>query len=317
MDSDGRRESAGVNDALSDEALDWIVRLHSGKATQADRAAFAEWRGRSAAHEFAACEAEAIWQGIGTAGATVRGSAKKPAGTPTRRKLIAGGGLVIAGFVLADPLRLRRTADHTTAIGERRTIILPDGSSAYLNAGSALSVAFSDRDRRLVLHEGQATFTVARDSARPFIVQAKGGRSLAVGTVFDVDIRPSEVVVTVVEGTVAVSTDAEPAGTIKARLDEQVRYTVQGPPSSAEPVDSSSATAWRRGKLIFNGRPLGDVAAEIERYRSGRIFIAGSRLAALEVTGVFDLSDPDAILRTIEETLPVKVTRLPLVTIIR
>lgn len=76
-------------------------------------------------------------------------------------------------------------------------------------------------------------------------------------------------------------------------------------------------TAWRRGKLIFNRRPLGDVVAEIKRYRSGQIVIASAGLRALEVTGVFELADPEAILRTIEETLPVHVTRLPFVTVIR
>jgi transmembrane sensor len=32
---------------------------------------------------------------------------------------------------------------------------------------------------------------------------------------------------------------------------------------------------------------------------------------------VFDISDPDAILHMIEETLPVQITRLPMVTVIR
>lgn len=316
MNPNDRSEDAGAEDTLSDEALDWIVRLNSGRATAADHAAFAEWRDQSIDHELAAREAEAIWQGIGTAGADVRRADEKPAGKLTRRRLLAGGGFAIAGFALADTLHLHMTADHVTGVGEQRTVALPDGSSVSLNAGSALSVAFSDGVRRLVLHEGQATFTVSHDGARPFIVEARGGQSLAVGTIFDVDMRPDEVVVTVIEGIVAVSTDVGPEP-IRAALDEQITYTTQGPPSAAEPIDANSATAWRRGKLIFNGRLLADVAAEIERYRSGRIFVVGSRLSALQVTGVFDLGDPDAILRTIEETLPVTVTRLPLVTVIR
>lgn len=103
---------------------------------------------------------------------------------------------------------------------------------------------------------------------------------------------------------------------VVVRADQRVRYAAGGRPSTPQAVDADMETAWRRGKLIFNRRPLGDVVAEIERYRSGTIIIAGNRLRALEVTGVFNLDDPEAILRTIEETLPVRALRLPLVTVL-
>lgn len=103
---------------------------------------------------------------------------------------------------------------------------------------------------------------------------------------------------------------------VVVRADQRVRYAAGGRPSAPQAVDADMETAWRRGKLIFNRRPLGDVVAEIERYRSGTIIIAGNRLRALEVTGVFNLDDPEALLRTIEETLPVRALRLPLVTVL-
>ena len=82
-------------------------------------------------------------------------------------------------------------------------------------------------------------------------------------------------------------------------------------------VDVDAATAWQRGKLIFNRRPLENVVAELQRYRTGRIMILGDRLKTLEVTGVFDLDDTDRILRTIEETTKARVVQMPLFTIIR
>jgi transmembrane sensor len=62
---------------------------------------------------------------------------------------------------------------------------------------------------------------------------------------------------------------------------------------------------------------LRDVVSEIERHRPGNILIASPRLRTLVVSGVFETSEPEAILRTIEDTLDVSVTRLPLVTILR
>lgn len=304
---------------LSDEALEWIVRLHSGRADAADRDAFAAWRGQSAGHEHAAREAEAIWSGIGLAGDEVRRTERRAARARiTRRAVLGGVAVAAAGTALhaTGMLGPHLLADHVTGIGEQRTVALADGSTVLLNAGSALSVDFGDAVRRLRLHRGQATFTVASDAARPFVVAAADGSARALGTVFDVDIRPLEVVVTVIEGTVGVT--AGPSGdAILAGVNQRVRYGAAGAPLPAEAVDAETETAWRRGKLIFDRRPLGDVVAEIERYRRGRIVIASDRLRRLEVTGVFDLADPDAILDVMEETLPVRVARLPFLTVVR
>jgi transmembrane sensor len=95
-----------------------------------------------------------------------------------------------------------------------------------------------------------------------------------------------------------------------------VRYGVSGFTTPVQPVDVTSATAWRRGKLIFNHRPLAEVVLELERYQFSRIVFANGDLRAMPVTGVFDLDDPDGTMRTIEQTLAIKVTRLPLVTIL-
>ena len=83
-----------------------------------------------------------------------------------------------------------------------------------------------------------------------------------------------------------------------------------------EPVDVHSVTGWRRGRLIFDGRPLGSVVAEMDRYRRGKIVITDHALEDLPVTGSFDTSDTDALLDAVAEALPVQVRRLPLLVLI-
>lgn len=308
-----KRKQADI--ALSDQAIEWLVLLHSGKAGDADHAAFAAWRERSPEHALAAEEAETIWHGLGVVGNEARGRERR---VTTRRALLGSAGVVFLGFATyrSGLVGSALFADYTTGTGEQRTETLPDGSTVRLNARTALSVDFTAGRRSLALYHGQATFSVAHDASRPFVVAAANGWTQAIGTVFDVDMRPAEVVVTVVEGTVAVSTDEAGGERVMASADHQVRYAA-GQAPHAEAVDAESETAWRRGKLIFNGKPLGEVVAEIRRYRGGEIIILSERLRALKVTGVFDLSDPDAILRTIEATLPVRISYLPLVTILR
>ena len=69
--------------------------------------------------------------------------------------------------------------------------------------------------------------------------------------------------------------------------------------------------------MIFNNRPLGDVVAEMNRYRFGKILITDAASARLPVTGVFETRDPDALLDAIAVTMPLSVLRLPLLTVIR
>lgn len=307
--------------SLSDEAIDRIVHLSSGRATEHDYAQFTNWRRQSPQHEMAAREAEALWQGIGTAGKSIRKSAKQR--HITRRTVLGLAAFVTGGVALHQTgfLGARFNADYTTGTGEQRSIMLADGSTVLLNAGSALSVHITDKERRLTLYEGQALFTVAKDRTRPFIVEAQHGQTRALGTVFDIDIRPHLVAVTVIEGTVGVAPDvtlhSENSNMVVVQANSRIHYQENGFVSALEDVDSDMETAWRRGKLIFNAKPLGDVVAELERYRSGTIIIASRRLHALQVTGVFDLTQPEEILQAIETTLPVTVTRLPFVTILR
>lgn len=295
----------------SDEAIDWVVRLRSGRAA-ADHAAFAAWRQRSPAHEAAAAQAETLWRDIGTVGVK-RGGAR-----PLDRRAVLGGAAAASvaaltvGSGAVGPLA-RLYADHATRVGERREVRLPDGSLVALNTATALSVAFSAGERRVVLHEGEAQFEVLGDPARPFVVRADGGEVQALGTVFSVRNTGGVVEVMVSEGSVEVR-----VGTHALRLtaDERVAFGADGEPGVAEPVDARTETAWRRGKLIFNRRPLGDVAAELQRYRPGRIVVADERLRALEVSGIFELGDPDSLLHTVEQTMAARVVRLPLLTVI-
>ena len=53
------------------------------------------------------------------------------------------------------------------------------------------------------------------------------------------------------------------------------------------------------------------VLAELERYQHGRILLSDTTLAALEVSGVFDLDEPQALLRTLAQRYGLKVTYLP------
>jgi ferric-dicitrate binding protein FerR (iron transport regulator) len=270
---------------LSDDALDWQVLLHSGHASATDRSHYQRWCQLSPAHAEAAREAEALWQDLGhTPTAQVFEAA--PARRSKRhwaRGIAASLVLLVAGYSgwQQVPVWL---ADYHTGIGEQQSITLADGSRVLLNSGSALNVAFSASERRVTLQAGEALFETA-DDPRPFVVETAGEAVQGSAATFSVR-RDGHVVLAKGE----------------ARL---------GDHSLAIAADASAQTAWQRGKLIFNGKPLGQVLAELERYQHGRILLSDHKLSALEVSGVFDLNEPQALLRTLEQRYGLKVTYLP------
>lgn len=301
--------------SLADEAIERLVQLHSGSAGAAERMDFLRWRGQSAEHELAAREAEALWGALPETRSAqhYRQRARRP------RRLLA---LAVAACVAAIAVTIALPeplaglySDYATRTGERRMLELADGSRVWLNSDSALSVDFSPQQRRLRLHSGEALFEVAKDAARPFIVEAKGGEVRAVGTRFDVDSRGPQVRVDVTEGVVQVnSAGSEP---VRLSAGERLSYREAAAPEPVQPLDLSSASAWQRGKLIFNQRPLGEVLDELERYVPGRIVLTDNALRQHKVSGVFDLKDPAALLKTLERLQPVKVTHMPWLVLIR
>ncbi len=321
----------GAGRRLSDEAIDWLVRLGSGHATATDRLAFQRWRQNSAAHEAAAIEAEALWHAVGEtrqADELRRQGAPLPAAAMRRHPV--GRRVLFAGAAAASVAAVAVTlpalgplsglyADHATAVGDRKRVALADGSVVVLNTATAVSVDYSAKERRVVLHDGEALFEVAKDADRPFIVVAGDVEVKAIGTAFVVRLKRVFENVTVSEGTVEVKMGATTGKSwppIRVVAGQQLDVS-GGDGFRLRAVDTDAATAWQRGKLIFNRRPLESVVAELQRYRAGRIVILGDRLKTLEVTGVFDLDDTDRILRTIEETTKARVTQMPLLTVIR
>jgi len=299
---------------LEDQAIAHWVRLTSGHASEAEHAAFAAWRGQSADHEAAAAVAERLWQALPQTQAAHTFQRPPPLRArrrPLRWAALAAGLAALAIGGLGDPLSVY-FADHSTGVGERKRVILDDGSQVWLNSGTALSVDYSGARREISLLKGEALFEVSKDAARPFVVKASGGSVQAVGTRFDVELQPRRVRVGVTEGEVRVSSGGQ---AVPLKVAQQLDFEQGLPPSAHTALTLSSASAWQRGKLIFNQQPLAQVLADIERYLPGTLVVAG-HLPETAVSGVFNLNDLSGMLTVLARTQPIKVYQLPWVTVV-
>lgn len=209
--------------------------------------------------------------------------------------------LVISGFWAAHAWHLG--ADYRTGTGEQRTVALADGSTVVLNAGTSLSVDMTENIRHLVLHEGEALFTVKPDPDRPFEVEVGNGVVQALGTAFNIKTEGEGVVVTVTEHAVRVRAQTH---TAEVSAGQRISYRA-GWFGNTEEADVARALAWQRHRLIFEEKPLEDVVEELRHYRNGWIVIRDTSLRSLRVTGVFDTTHPEHLVPALVESLPIRV----------
>jgi transmembrane sensor len=200
--------------------------------------------------------------------------------------------LCVAIWSVRDGDRFGLPKTYRTAHGELSVRQLPDGSVLHLNTDSELTVRYSRGERLVELVRGEALLQVAHDDKRRFRVAAGEAGVLDVGTQFDVYRGPAAVKVTVVEGTVAVFTVSAPQAARRVEAGYQVEVGERvGIPRA---VDTSAALAWLQRRIAFENRPLGEVAAEFNRYGRNAIEIEGPDLRSLAITGVFDAYDTDS-----------------------
>lgn len=310
------------NNALSDEAIQWVVRL-GAQSSAAERAAFERWCQRSPAHAQAARAAFEMLDDVGHGELAaehrrwVQALAPAP-GRISRRAVLAGGLSIataagIAGTGLLGPLS-GLLADQSTRIGQRRHVILGDGSTAWLNSESAFSQAFTETLRVVSVAAGELLFDVAEDPRRPFVINSRDGSISARTGRYALHRQAHRSMLTVVSGQAEVRNRAGSKVTVTRNQRAAFSIDVMG---LVEAVDADALTAWVRGKLIFNQQTVAAIADELERYVPGRIVVVGEPLRQLQLSGVFELDDVEALLRNIAMLAGADLVRLPLLTLIR
>jgi len=208
------------------------------------------------------------------------------------------------------------TKRYETALGERLDVHLDDGSLVSLNTGSVLEVAFNAKRRDLRLVRGQALFHVAKNKAWPFVVTAGDRQVTATGTTFDVRVDVGRVRVVLVEGHVLVDPLRHDG---LARVFPQLAQDALAPgqqllaqgeqPVTIATADIERTTSWKNGQVIFRDDSVTAAAAEMNRYTANRIVIVDPRVAALKVSGVFNVDRPENFVAALTTLYPVEAIR--------
>jgi len=311
--------------AIDAQAAAFVARLQ-GDIPAAERQAVFDWVAADPRHAVAFARMEAAWETsarlradpppIESADPVAAGELALAAWFTRRR---AVGGLIAAsaaGVVATAGWRYARDVQlYRTRVGERRVVVLSDGSRVELNTASTIEVAMGRTVRNVRLVSGEALFQVAHDKSRPFLVDAATARLRAVGTAFNVRIRENLVELTVTEGVVAVSHSGDTTMNLAAPQIAAGGGAVIRPNAVAPTVLGGQVMqqriAWRDGVIELDGETLAQAIDEFNRYRAQPIVLGDARLATLRVGGRFEVDEADEFLLALGSSFPVDVIRSP------
>ncbi|MDC9820971.1 FecR domain-containing protein [Pectobacterium polonicum] len=228
-----------------------------------------------------------------------------------RRRALKLAALLSTGSLLSwltyrhTPLKgslLAMTADHHSAVGEIKSLTLPDNTRLWLNTASAIDIRYSNQRREIALLAGDILIDTAAD-ARPFFVTTAQGRLQALGTRFSVAQESNATTLTVYQHAVDVSAKYASAAR-RVNAGYHLRFNADGQ-GDIVPNQQNDAD-WSHGVLQADNMPLGEVVAQLSRYRHGYLACQPA-IADLRVMGTFPLTDTDMALNMLAQAFPVRI----------
>jgi ferric-dicitrate binding protein FerR (iron transport regulator) len=153
--------------------------------------------------------------------------------------------------------------------GERKHIILSDGSEVWVNSGSVLisEKEFSGTSRTLYLN-GEANFSVAFNPDKPFIVKTEYMDIMAVGTIFNVQSYSDaeKTIATLESGKVQISTKHTGIQSVVILSpNEQLIYDRTADEFITKKVVAAKNTRWIQGFMVFQSSTFDEITKVIER----------------------------------------------------
>ncbi len=211
-----------------------------------------------------------------------------------------------AGLWAWNPVLKERTV--VVAAGVPRAWTAHDGTVVALDSRSSMTMRLRLRSRDLYLNAGQAVLDVAANW-RPLRVHVGDTVIRDIGTVFRVRRAGADAQVAVLEGRVEVS---GPAGRAELGAGQAMDIgTLRPLPASVAGLERE--TAWREGRLRFDGTPLSEVLALLGHYRAAPVRWVGGPVSGPEprLSGEYRIRDIESLIDSLPAILPLRVERRP------
>lgn len=206
--------------------------------------------------------------------------------------------LVSVGLWLRLSQSTPATSQYSTAFGEVKHVVLPDGSKVTLNANSQLKAAgdWSNSNDRQVWLEGEAYFEVDKKPStnQKFIVHTKDIDVEVLGTKFNVNTRHEKAVVALEEGKIRLSANGVTKQVMQKIFNESAIDIKPGELVTLDSVKNIAVTkvenisynsGWARNEYHFNNTSLAEIGAIIKDVYGYDLYTADEKLLQRKVSG--------------------------------
>lgn len=175
--------------------------------------------------------------------------------------------------------------------GQRVELFLADGTKVWLNAQTTFTFPtdFSAEVRNVKL-DGEAYFEVARDEAKPFIVETSKYDVRVLGTEFNVIAYKSSPVseTTLLKGSVEIT----PLGASnKIMLEPNTKIDWVNGKIRKSAIDKYDYFMWKDGLICFENETMESMLKKLELYYDVKIVVNNKKILANKYTGKFRTKD--------------------------
>ena len=219
--------------------------------------------------------------------------------------LLIAGSLTVLTFMQQNEINALAEQNVVIRSGDygKSLVTLPDGTIVYLNAKSSLTYSqdFGRNDRKVAL-SGEGFFEVKKDTEKKFTV-GTGYMDIAVlGTKFNVYAYETKDIVemSLVEGSVDVTTSRPPYQSIRVKPNEKVVYNKRTGNLLHERTSNKMETAWINKELVFRSERLEDVFRCLSRKFAVTFSVDDETLLNDVYTGTFDDENVESIMRVLK-----------------
>jgi len=172
------------------------------------------------------------------------------------------------------------------AKGEKKTILLPDGSLVFLNSNSSISYSKNFKNKRELKLKGEAYFEVKKNPKKPFLVETEKIKTRVLGTSFNIKAyKNSQTKVSVNTGKVEVDIKEISEKIILIRNQQLSIINASEPLLSND--NSKDFIAWTKNTIVLDNISLGKTARILENWYDIEINFAGKELQELKISGKF------------------------------
>ncbi len=201
----------------------------------------------------------------------------------------------------------KKLITQSAALGEMKTLLLPDGSKLILNANSSITYSTDFKNNRKLNLKGEAYFKVVRNPKKPFIVETAQFKIKVLGTSFTIRAYKNYAnTIRVLSGKVEVNSKENPKEKVFLTKNQELSFSKSKLPLLTND-SQEDFLAWTKNIVMLENTTLGETAEILRNKFKVTILFDNPELKQLRITGKFKNENIITILKTIGEVKQLEI----------